>query len=53
MLTVFFIVLLVLVLVGGVGYRYPAWGSTGWGGIDVVWVLLIVLLVFLLFGVPR
>jgi hypothetical protein len=49
-LTVVLIVLLIFVFVGGGAYRYPAWSSTGWGGPDIVWVLLIVVLVFLLLG---
>jgi hypothetical protein len=55
LLTTILVVLLVLAIVGGGVYRYPAWGAAGPGYPDVVgllvFVLVVVLLVYLLRGV--
>jgi cbb3-type cytochrome oxidase subunit 3 len=55
LLSTILVVLLVLILIGGVGYRYPAWGAAGPGYPDavgvLVFVLVIVLVIYLLRGV--
>jgi hypothetical protein len=47
-LTLVLIILLILLVVGGVGMRYPAWGAGTYGAPDLLWVLLIIILVVLL-----
>jgi hypothetical protein len=53
-LTLVLIVLVVLILLGGVGWaRYPAWSTGVYGAPDVVSLLVVVLLALLLLYLAR